>query len=68
VVPVIAENRYIATTLYGDDDEEEDTPQQNTMIEEPRLLGFNSSNEKVCLTSGLLYVLMNWCNLTCLNC
>jgi hypothetical protein len=52
VVPVIAENRYIATTLYGDDDEEEDTPQQNTMIEEPRLLGFNSSNEKVCLASG----------------
>jgi hypothetical protein len=66
---VIAENRYIAKTYYGDDDEEEDTPQQNTMIEEPKLLGFNSgSNEKVCLTSGLLYVLMNWCNLTCLNC
>ncbi|KAK2453058.1 DNA topoisomerase [Trifolium repens] len=44
--------KYIATTLYGDDDEEEDTPQQNTMIEEPRLLGFNSSNEKILLKSG----------------
>ncbi|MCH98732.1 DNA topoisomerase, partial [Trifolium medium] len=39
--------KYIAKTLYGGDDEEEDTPQQNTTIEEPKLLGFNSgSNEK----------------------
>jgi hypothetical protein len=65
---LIAENRYIAKILCRDDDEVENTPQPNTMIEEPKLLGFNSSsNEKVCLTLALLYVLMNWCNLTCLN-
>ncbi|XP_045815651.1 DNA topoisomerase 1-like isoform X7 [Trifolium pratense] len=49
--------KYIAKTLYGndddgDDDDEEDTPKQNTMIEEPKLLGFNSANEKILLKSG----------------
>ncbi|CAJ2671765.1 unnamed protein product [Trifolium pratense] len=44
--------RYIAKTLYGNDDDEEDTPKQNTMIEEPKLLGFNSANEKILLKSG----------------
>lgn len=48
---VIAENRYIAKTLYGVE-EEEDTPQPNTTIEEPKLLGVNSGlNEKVFLRS-----------------
>lgn len=63
---MISENRYIAKTYYGDE-EEDDTPQPNkTMIEEPKVLGLNSSNEKV--TLALSYVLMDWCNLTCLNC
>lgn len=54
VVLVIAENRYIAKTLYGTE-EEEDTPQPNTKIEEPKLLGFNSgSNEKVCSILALV--------------
>ncbi|GAU15218.1 hypothetical protein TSUD_09560 [Trifolium subterraneum] len=45
--------KYIAKTLYGDEEEEEDTPQQKTMIEEPKLLGFNTgSNEKILLKSG----------------
>ncbi|CAK8570116.1 unnamed protein product [Lathyrus sativus] len=44
--------KYIAKTLYADE-EEEDTPEPNTMIEEPKLLGFNSgSNEKILLKSG----------------
>ena len=64
---MIFENRFVANTLNGDE-EGEDTPQPNTTIEEPKLLGFNSnSNEKVCLTLALLYVLMDSCNLTCLN-
>ncbi|XP_058724770.1 uncharacterized protein LOC131596200 isoform X2 [Vicia villosa] len=43
--------KFIANTLYGD--EGEDTPQPNTLIEEPKLLGFNSnSNEKVLLKKG----------------
>ncbi|RHN76795.1 putative DNA topoisomerase [Medicago truncatula] len=38
--------------LYGDE-EKEDTPQPNITIgEEPKLLGFNSSNEKVLLKRG----------------
>ncbi|WJX48567.1 hypothetical protein P8452_35114 [Trifolium repens] len=45
--------KYIAKILCRDDDEEENTPQPNTMIEEPKLLGFNSSsNEKILLKSG----------------
>jgi len=64
---VISENRYIAKRLLYGDEEEDDTPQpKNTMIEEPKVLGLNSSNEKV--TLALSYVLMDWCNLTCLNC
>lgn len=52
VALVIAENRYIAKTMYGDE-EEEDAPKPNTVIEEPKFLGFNAgSNEKVCLTLG----------------
>ncbi|CAI8605798.1 unnamed protein product, partial [Vicia faba] len=44
--------KFIANTLNGDE-EGEDTPQPNTTIEEPKLLGFNSnSNEKVLLKSG----------------
>lgn len=56
---ILVEYRFIAKTLYADE-EEEDTPEPNTTIEEPKLLGFNSgSNEKVCLTSAPLYVLMD---------
>lgn len=41
--------RYIAKTLYGDEEEEEETP-QNKSMEEPRLLGVHPvSNEKACL-------------------
>lgn len=41
--------RYIAKTLYGDEEEEE-SPQKSTTIEEPKLLGLNpGSNEKVCI-------------------
>ncbi|CAI8605797.1 unnamed protein product [Vicia faba] len=44
--------KYIAKTLYADE-EEEDTPEPNTVIEEPKLLGFYSgSNEKILLKSG----------------
>lgn len=40
---------YIAKTLYGDDDDEEDAPQKNTNIDEPKLIGLHPvSNEKVC--------------------
>ncbi|GLT62943.1 hypothetical protein SLA2020_355440 [Shorea laevis] len=43
--------KYIAKTLYGDDDEEV-TPQNNN-VEEPKLLGINpGSTEKVLLKSG----------------
>ena len=48
---MIAENRYIAKTIYGAE-EEDDASQPNTTIEEPKILGVNSgSNEKVCLRS-----------------
>ncbi|XP_019438806.1 PREDICTED: uncharacterized protein LOC109344452 [Lupinus angustifolius] len=44
--------KYIAKTLYGVD-EDEDTPEPNTTIEEPKLLGVSSgSNEKVLLKKG----------------
>lgn len=44
----VAMSRYIAKTLYGDDDEEV-TPQNNN-VEEPKLLGINpGSTEKVCI-------------------
>ncbi|KAK7293688.1 hypothetical protein RJT34_16561 [Clitoria ternatea] len=44
--------KYIAKTLYGTE-EEEDTPQPSTRIEEPKLLGVNDgSNEKVLLKTG----------------
>lgn len=47
MVVVITQNRYIAKTLYGEE-EEEVTDQNNTKIEEPKLLGVNpGSNEKV---------------------
>ncbi|KAJ4707637.1 DNA topoisomerase [Melia azedarach] len=43
---------YIAKTLYGDE-EEDDTPQRNTNVEEPKVLGLHpASNEKVLLKSG----------------
>lgn len=58
---MISENRYIAKRLLSGDEEEDDTPQPNsTMIEEPKVLGLNSSNEKV--TLALSCVLMDWCN------
>uniref|UniRef100_A0A5B6Z8L9 DNA topoisomerase n=2 Tax=Davidia involucrata TaxID=16924 RepID=A0A5B6Z8L9_DAVIN len=44
--------KYIAKTLYGND-EEEDTPQNNNTVEEPKLLGLHpSSNEKILLKNG----------------
>ncbi|KAK9281256.1 hypothetical protein L1049_004152 [Liquidambar formosana] len=44
--------KYIAKTLYGDDDEEV-TPQNNTSVEEPKVLGTHpSSNEKILLKNG----------------
>lgn len=43
---------YIAKTLYGDDDED-DTLQRNTNVDEPKLIGHHpASNEKVFLKSG----------------
>lgn len=43
---------YIAKTLYGDDDED-DTLQRNTNVDEPKLIGHHpASNEKVLLKSG----------------
>lgn len=71
---MIAENRYIAKTLYGVE-EDEDAPQPNTTIEEPKVLGvISGSNEKVCYPSlvvryhelvklvlfGLQNVVYNW--------
>lgn len=45
--------KYIAKRLLSGDEEEDDTPQPNsTMIEEPKVLGLNSSNEKVLLKNG----------------
>ncbi|XP_024031658.1 uncharacterized protein LOC21402780 [Morus notabilis] len=44
--------KYIAKTLYGDEEEVE-TPQTQNVVEEPKLLGHNPvSNEKVLLKSG----------------
>ena len=41
-------DRYIARTLYGDDDDEDAAP-KNHNVEEPKLLGLHpGSNEKVC--------------------
>lgn len=72
---VIAENRYIAKTLYGTE-EEEDASQPNSRVEEPKLLGVTSgSYEKVCFRSwpwlyavkdlfnflfGLLIIVYEW--------
>jgi len=57
----VAENRYIAKTLYGTE-EEEDASQPNTRVEEPKLLGVTSgSNEKVCFRSfSWLHVITNF--------
>lgn len=44
---LFAWSRYIAKTLYGDEEEVE-TPQTQNVVEEPKLLGHNPvSNEKV---------------------
>ncbi|PPE00276.1 hypothetical protein GOBAR_DD02690 [Gossypium barbadense] len=44
--------KYIAKTLYGDEEEEE-SPQKSNTVEEPKLLGLNpGSNEKVLLKNG----------------
>ncbi|XP_028101661.1 uncharacterized protein LOC114300977 [Camellia sinensis] len=44
--------RYIAKTLYGDDDEEV-TPQNSGTVEEPKCLGlYLGSNEKILLKNG----------------
>ncbi|KAK4746766.1 hypothetical protein SAY87_025803 [Trapa incisa] len=44
--------KYIAKTLYGEE-EEEDAPQNSTTIEEPKLLGLHPvSNEKILLKKG----------------
>lgn len=48
IMHLVTVNRYIAKTLYGDDDEE--VPPQNNNVEEPKLLGINPvSSEKVCI-------------------
>ncbi|KAI4316196.1 hypothetical protein L6164_024199 [Bauhinia variegata] len=45
--------KYIAKTLYGEDEEEEDTPNNNIAVEEPKLLGVHpNSKEKVLLKHG----------------
>ncbi|KAI6681019.1 hypothetical protein NL676_034900 [Syzygium grande] len=45
--------KYIAKTLYGDEEEEDATPQTNNSIEEPKLLGLHpGSNEKILLKNG----------------
>ncbi|KAL3828359.1 hypothetical protein ACJIZ3_017161 [Penstemon smallii] len=45
--------KYIAKTLYGEDDEETDTEHKRNDVQEPKLLGLNpGSNEKVLLKSG----------------
>lgn len=49
IVHLIAVSRYIAKTLYGDE-EEQATPRSNSSVEEPKVLGINpGSNEKVAL-------------------
>ncbi|XP_068314031.1 uncharacterized protein [Pyrus communis] len=45
--------KYIAKTLYGEEEEEEDGPKKNSSVEEPKLLGLSpGSNEKVLLKKG----------------
>lgn len=45
-------DRFIAKTLYGEE-EEDDAPQNNTSVEEPKLLGIHPvSGEKVMRTFG----------------
>ena len=47
--------RYIAKTLYGED-EEEVTPQNNQSVEEPKLLGLHPvSSEKVAFTADFFF-------------
>lgn len=60
MVLVVTENRYIAKTLYGEE-EEGDTEQANSKIEEPKLLGCHpGTNEKVSFRSWhLLYALFD---------
>ncbi|XP_038999077.1 DNA topoisomerase 1-like isoform X2 [Hibiscus syriacus] len=44
--------KYIAKTLYGDEEDEE-SPQKNNNVEEPKLLGLHpGTNEKIFLKSG----------------
>lgn len=53
VLNFLAAIRYIAKTLYGED-EEEVTPQNNNSVEEPKLLGLHPvSNEKVAFTAEI---------------
>ncbi|CAL5402335.1 hypothetical protein CsSME_00025706 [Camellia sinensis var. sinensis] len=45
--------KYIAKTLYGDDDDEDVTPENNGTVEEPKLLGLHPGlNEKILLKNG----------------
>ncbi|EPS74250.1 hypothetical protein M569_00504, partial [Genlisea aurea] len=45
--------RYIAKTLYGEDDDEDEDDRKKSQIEEPKLLGLKpGSNEKVLLKAG----------------
>lgn len=54
---------YIAKTLYGDEEEEEDANPKNKIVHEPKLLGLHpGSNEKVrkfCLPTVM--VIFNFC-------
>lgn len=52
--------RYIAKTLYGED-EDDVTPPNNNSVEEPKLLGLHPvSNEKVELTAEILISIWSW--------
>ncbi|KAI8022747.1 hypothetical protein LOK49_LG03G03861 [Camellia lanceoleosa] len=52
------DTRYIAKTLYGDDDDEDVTPENNGTVEEPKLLGLHPGlNEKILLKNGPPWVL-----------
>ena len=56
---LVAMSRYIAKTLYGDDDEE--VTSQSNSVEEPKLLGINpGSTEKVCINIGLGLACLMW--------
>ncbi|XP_048331701.2 uncharacterized protein LOC107429950 isoform X1 [Ziziphus jujuba] len=45
--------KYIAKTLYGEEEEEEEVTPQNNSVEEPKLLGLNpGSSEKILLKNG----------------